>query len=431
MRSDQGSDDGTRRTRRLLAGAATARTGDEMSGPALLLLGYGGAGPEAGAGRVPGAGAAATASALLAGITAAAALGGPVLGALLDRAARPGRLLAACLALYATGLVAVLLSLGHAPFPLTLLLALAAGTLAPALAGGWTARLAAAAPPERLHRIHALDAMTYSAASLLGPALAGLLGRLTGAPAAVLAAAALILLAVPAVRGLPPQRRGPAGPVTVRALVRDLGRGFAGLARSLPLARATVGSTLSCLGQGVFVACVPLLGARVLGGPGDGSLLLGCTALAALGAGAVLTRLRRPPRPDTVLWAAPLVLAGAFATASGAAAADLPGLLVAAALLAGAAEGPQLTALFAVRHREAPEGLRAQVFTTGASVKITAFALGAALAGPLLTRSAAAGLLTAVAAQLLAAASHAALSRAPVRRRRSAARRCARGPARG
>lgn len=404
-----------------------------MSGPALLLLGYGGAGAGAGGGSV------ATASALLAGITAAAALGGPVLGALLDRAARPGRLLAACLALYASGLVAVLLSFRSAPFPLTLLLALAAGTLAPALAGGWTAQLATAAHTQRLHRTQTLDAMTYSAASLLGPALAGLLGRLVGAPAAVLAAAALILLAVPAARGLPPRHRAPAGPPTVRAavrplgheLVRDLVRGFAGLARSMPLARATAGSTLSCLGQGMFVACVPLLGARVLGAPGDGALLLGCTALAALGTGAVQVRMRRPPRPDTVLWVAPLVLAGAFATACGAVAADRPGLLVGAALLAGAAEGPQLTALFAVRHREAPEGLRAQVFTTGASVKITAFALGAALAGPLLTRSAVGAVLTAAAAQLLAAASYAALARAPVRKWRPAATRCARGPARG
>ncbi|NED38489.1 MFS transporter, partial [Amycolatopsis sp. SID8362] len=46
--------------RRYLAGATLARTGDELSGPALLLLGLT-AGPHAG-------------SALLAGLTAAAAL---------------------------------------------------------------------------------------------------------------------------------------------------------------------------------------------------------------------------------------------------------------------------------------------------------------------------------------------------------------------
>ncbi|MFD5325234.1 MFS transporter [Streptomyces sp. NPDC127092] len=405
--------------RRLLAGATAARTGDEMSGPALLLLGY------------AQTGSAATAAALLAGITASAALGGPVLGALLDRAARPGRLLAVSLVLHAAGLALVLLSLGRVPFPLTLLTALAAGTFAPALAGGWTSRLSTAVPAHRLHRAHALDAMTYSAASLLGPALAGLLGRLLGAPTAVVAAAALILLAVPATRGLP-HRAAAAGPVTVRAVARDLRRGFACLVRSMPLARATVTSTLSCLGQGAFVACVPLLGARVLGTPGDGAMLLSCTALAALGAGAVLARLRRPPAADTVLWIAPLVLALALSMAASATTASAGSrvLLVTAALLAGAAEGPQLTALFAVRHREAPERLRAQVFTTGASVKITAFALGAAVAGPLAARSLTAALATAVTVQLLAAAAHAAVGRAYVRTSRRAARRCGRGSAR-
>ncbi|MFF6772104.1 MFS transporter [Streptomyces sp. NPDC012637] len=412
---------GTRRPhgmRRLLAGATTARTGDEMSGPALLLLGY------------AQTGSAATAAALLAGITASAALGGPVLGALLDRAARPGRLLAVSLVLHVAGLTVVLLTLGRVPFPLTLLTALAAGTLAPALAGGWTSQLSTVVPERRLHRAHALDAMTYSTASLLGPALAGLLGRLLGAPAAVVGAVVLILLAVPATRGLP-HRQAPAEPVTVRSVARDLRQGFACLVRSMPLARATVTSTLSCLGQGTFVACVPLLGARALGAPGDGALLLSCTAVAALAAGAVLGWLRRPPAPDTVLWAAPLLLALALASALAAAtAAHGSALLVAAALLAGVAEGPQLTALFAVRHREAPQRLRAQVFTTGASVKITAFALGAALAGPLASRSLTAALVMAAAVQLLAAAAHAVVGRAFVRRSGPATRRCGHGPGR-
>ncbi len=61
-----------------LGGAAAARAGDEMSGPALLLLGF------AATGR-PSAG-----SELLAGLTIAAAAGGPVFGALLDRSPAAG-----------------------------------------------------------------------------------------------------------------------------------------------------------------------------------------------------------------------------------------------------------------------------------------------------------------------------------------------------
>ena len=80
--------------RRYLAGAAAARAGDEMSGPALLLLGF------AVTGR-PGTG-----SGLLASLIVAGAAGGPLFGALLDRSRRPDRLLAWTLVAYALGIVA-------------------------------------------------------------------------------------------------------------------------------------------------------------------------------------------------------------------------------------------------------------------------------------------------------------------------------------
>src|SRR6266700_8073405 len=84
-----------------LAGAAAARAGDEMSGPALLLLGF------AVTGR-PGTG-----SGLLASLTIAGAAGGPMFGALLDRSRRPDRLLAWTLVAYALGIVAVQAAVGR------------------------------------------------------------------------------------------------------------------------------------------------------------------------------------------------------------------------------------------------------------------------------------------------------------------------------
>ncbi|WP_368857845.1 MFS transporter, partial [Streptomyces venezuelae] len=132
-----------------------------MSGPALMLAGFALAGSTT------------DASSLLAGLTVAAAVGGPVLGALLDRARRPGRLLAGALVLYAAGLATVLVGLGDWPFPVTVLVAVAAGLLGPALSGGWTAQLPRVVGRARLPRANALDAMTFSAASLAGPALAG------------------------------------------------------------------------------------------------------------------------------------------------------------------------------------------------------------------------------------------------------------------
>ena len=81
-------------------------------------------------------------------------------------------------------------------------------------------------------------------------------------------------------------------------------------------------------------------------------------------------------------------------------------LTVLAVAVVGAGEGPQLTALFAVRHRESPEHMRGQIFTTGASLKIGGMAAGAALAGTLAGRSVTGCLLVAAGIELCAAAAY-------------------------
>ncbi|MER5516600.1 MFS transporter [Streptomyces sp. NPDC002763] len=353
-----------------LAGAVAARAGDEMSGPALMLAGFALTGSTT------------DASSLLAGITIAAAVGGPVLGVLLDRAERPGRLLAGALVLYATGLGAILVGLGRLPFVVTILIAVSAGLSGPALSGGWTAQLPRVALGDQLPRANALDAMTFSVASLAGPALAGGLAETLGAPTAVVVSAVLIGLALPAAWMLP-ARPGRVRGARTTSVVSDLAAGLRVVVGSPSLARATLTSVFSCAAQGMLTACVPLLGERVLGGAGHGAVLLSCTASSALVANAVFARYPRSVAPDTVIWASALVQATAFALA----ASGQPAVLIVALLIAGIGEGPQLAALLAVRHREAPERLRGQIFTIGASLKITGFALGAAVAGPVATWS--------------------------------------------
>jgi hypothetical protein len=150
------------------------------------------------------------------------------------------------------------------------------------------------------------------------------------------------------------------------------------------------------------VACIPLLGERVLGGASRGMVLLSCTAVSALVANAVLARFPHRVAPDTIIWASALVQAAALALA----ASRRPTPLLLALLVTGVGEGPQLTALFAVRHREAPDHLRSQIFTTGASLKITGFAVGAAVAGPLATWSLPGALVVAAGVAALAAVSY-------------------------
>ncbi|MET9663010.1 MFS transporter [Streptomyces sp. NPDC006510] len=348
-----------------LAGAVAARAGDEMSGPALMLTGF------------TLAGSTTDASSLLAGVTISAAVGGPVLGALLDRAGRPGRLLAGSLVLYAAGLGMILVGLGRLPFAVTILIAVLTGLLGPALSGGWTAQLPRVVPVGGLPRANALDAMTFSAASLAGPGLAGGTAEVLGAPTAVVVSAGLIGLALPAA-WLLPARPGRGQGLRTTSVISDLAAGIRVIVRRPPLARATLTSVVSCAAQGMLTACIALLGERVLGGAGRGAMLLSCAAVSALMANAVLARFPRSVAPDTIIWVSALVQAAALVLAMS----DQPAVLIVAVLLIGTGEGPQLAALFAVRHREAPEHLRGQIFTTGASLKITGFALGASVAGP-------------------------------------------------
>ena len=363
-----------------------------MSGPALLLLGL------AVTGRPS------TSSALLASVTIAGAAGGPVFGTLLDHSRRPDRVLAGTLAAYALGIVAVQAALGQLPIPAVMAIALTAGLFNPSVAGGWTAQLPRIVTGHELARGSALDALTYNAADLAGPALAAVIAAGLGARIAVLTAAALVALAVPSACSL---LRYPPAPALVPAprrpmAARQVTAGFAAIVTRRPLLRATVTSVVSYAGIGMLLVCCPVLGAQRLGGPARGALLISAMAVAALIANAI--QARRPGRgqPDIWVFASTLVIG-----ASMAAAAIAPGwLTLAAVALAGAGEGPQLTALLAVRHRETPASLRGQVYTTAASLKIAGMAAGTALAGPLAGRSATECLLVAAGTELCAAAAY-------------------------
>jgi len=317
------------------------------------------------------------------------------------------------LSAYALGIIAVAAAVGRLPVPLVILMALAAGLFNPAVAGGWTSQLPRIVTGPVLGRSFALDAMTYSAASLAGPALAAVTAATLGARTAVVIAAALVALAVPSACSLP---RHPAaqhgGPRSVPR--RQVAAGFAAILTRRPLRQATVTSVVSYAGIGMLLVCCPVLGAQRLGGAARGALLISAIAAASLIANGILARRRCSPpgsppgsppargRPDAWILASTLVIGVSMAAAAAA-----PGwLTLAAVALGGAGEGPQLTALFAVRHRESPERMRGQIFTTAASLKIGGMAAGAALAGPLVGRSVTACLLIAAGFELCAAAAY-------------------------
>ncbi|MBA2895013.1 MFS transporter [Nonomuraea soli] len=404
---------------RYMAGAVAARTGNEMAGPALLVLG------------LAVTDSAVVASSLLSGLTVSAAVGGPLLGVMLDRARRPGLLLAASIGGYAAGLALIIAGVGRAPHALLVALAVLAGLLGPALAGGWTAQLPLVSPPERLPRSNALDAMTYNVAGLAGPAVVGVITMAAGALAAALASVALVLASTGAAWMLPRKdakddkdtkgaedvtdaedvmdgnaATGGTEPARPRSLRAELTAGFAAIARKGSLRRATVTSMITMVGVAMLVVAAPLLGEELTGEVGYGAMLLAVVAVAGLAANAVLARITFDP--DRMLLGSTLVIALSLALA---AAAGSYWVAVVAAVVAGVGEGPQLTALFAIRHREAPGRLRSQIFTTGASLKITSFAVGSALAGPLVDLSPSTALLAGAGIMVVAALAYALLSR--------------------
>jgi MFS family permease len=179
---------------RYYVGATLARAGDEMTGPAVVLLAF----------AITGA--PAIGAVLMACLTVAAAIGGPAFGAMLDRNPRPERVLGYTLAGYAAGILVIQATMGRAPLVIAAVCALAAGTLSPAVAGGWTSQLPRVVPADELPRASALDAMSFSAASLAGPALASLTALWLGARVAVAVAAGLVGTAVPVALGLVPRR---------------------------------------------------------------------------------------------------------------------------------------------------------------------------------------------------------------------------------
>jgi MFS family permease len=377
-----------------LGGTLTSRAGDEMAGPALLLLGFAATGKPA------------VGSALLAGLTIGAAVGGPLFGALLDRSPRPDRVLAVTLASYTVGVIAVAGAVGRLPVPLVVPIALAAGLFTAAVAGGWTSQLPRIVTGPALDRGFALDATTYSAASLAGPALAALVAAGFGARTAVVIAAALVALAVPSACSLsrypPPRVSGPRP-----APHRQIAAGFAAIVTRRRLLRATVTSAVSYVGLGMLLVCCPLLGAQRLGGSARGALLISAIAAASLVTNSILARRPLRSQPDARVLVSTVVIGVSLALVS-----VVPGwLTLAAVALSGIGEGPQLTALFSVRHRESPEHLRGQIFTTAASLKVAGLAAGAALAGPLAGRSVTACLLLAAGFDLCAAAAYVLIGR--------------------
>ena len=371
-----------------LLAATLARLASEMFPVAAVLL------------VLDRTGRAGLAGAVVAATTLPAVVTGPVLGAWLDRTRRRRVALAANQVLLAASLVGILAAAGRAPGWVLVLLATSAGLSGPLATGGYTSMIPLLVPERLLARANALEASSFNIAAIAGPAVAGAVAATAGAGWAVLAEAVLAALALPAIARLPRVGLATGGqPASLAAAVRQ---GLALLARTPVLRGVTVATAVGLGGTGLLTLAMPFWSERLGAGRAGAGYLFAALEAGAIAGALLASRPAAAWAPQRVVLAG-LALYGLVVTAWPLAS-SFPAALGLVAL-AGMVEGPAFAATFATRQRWSPPELRGQIFTTAASVKLGAFAVGSALAGPAVARAGVGGALVAVGAiQVLAVA---------------------------
>ena len=357
-----------RRLGHYLGAALLSRTADEGSRVALVLL------------ALDRTGSAAVGGTLVATLLIPHVVAAPLVGSLVDRSRRPGRVLAAAITIFAVGLIAAVILLGRSPLWLSYLLLAVAGCCGPAITGGLTSRLGGLVEPDQQARAFGLDSLFYNVAGVAGPAGVALTASVVGPGAATLILAGLAAFGALGVLTL---RLTAAGESGDRRHPSDLLGGVRTILHDPPLRTLTLTSSLGQLGPGALAVVATVLAASTHHAEAGGLLL------AAMAAGAFVGSLLWTWRPLPADWApsvtgwsmigvgVPLAAAALVTTAGDG---SLPWT---AALFAvsGLFIGPFAAALFLARNQLAPVAVRTQVFTIGAGLKVTASALGAALIG--------------------------------------------------
>ncbi|WP_329002553.1 MFS transporter [Kribbella sp. NBC_00709] len=323
-----------------------------------------------------------TDSPTLAGITGAAyalpaIITGPLLGAWLDRTSHRRSALAvnqATLALVMLGLLAVV---GHSATWLAPALAAIAGATLPLVSGGFTSMLPSLFRPERLARANSFESVSFSAATIAGPATAATVAAVVSVDAAVVlivVAAACSIVAISRLPALPPVGGGG------ESFLSSVVGGLLHLARTPRLRASTVTSTLLMGFTGILLIALPLHMVE-LGMPKSAAgYLWTAIELGSVTTTLVLARLQSRWHPEYVVMLSValyglVLLTWPLATTFA--------VLVVLAIAAGLTEGPALPAMFAARQQYSPPHLQGRVSTTAASLRVGASALGQATAGVL------------------------------------------------
>jgi len=349
---------------RLVASMMLARTAGQMVSLVLVLFAL----QRYGSAEIAGA---VTFLSILPGL-----VGSPVAGALLDRHGRTRLMvldyvIAGCsLALIATLALVDLL-------PVAALLAIVTITsLTQPLSNTGVRTLFPLIVPRHLwERANAIDSNGYVVASIVGPALAGTLVALFGAPAALAFTASIFAVAALVAIGI----RDPGGRTEAGNLLGDAWRGLVYVAKHATLRPLALTVTTANLGSGIFFLALPVL---VLTRFGAGAEFVGLLFALAGVSGSIsvllMGRISTLGRERQLLAGAMLGTAACFAFVL-----LFPQpLLVAVAMLAwGIATGPFDVVLFTIRQRRTDPAWLGRAFAVSMALNFAGFPIGSAIAG--------------------------------------------------
>ena len=323
----------------------------------------------------------------------------PIAGALLDRHGRTRLVvLDYAFSAVALALVAALALLDLLPVPVLLVIVTANSLTLPLSNTGVRTLFPTLVPAPLWERANALDTNGYVVASIFGPAIAGALVATAGAPAALIAIAALFAVSAAVALGLhDPSTRTERG-----RLLADAVAGLVYVLRHPTLRTLAVGVSLSNLGWGMFFIALPVLVLRRFGADETFvGLLFALMGITGSAAALLMGRVSTLGRENVFLAAAMLGEAVAFALAL---AGSRDVRIVALAMVAfGIANGPFDVALFTVRQRRTDPAWMGRAFAVSMALNFAGFPIGSAIAGFIVPLSIEATIAVAVAANVLGA----------------------------
>jgi MFS family permease len=319
-----------------------------------------------------------TGSAALAGVTSAAsvlpgALSGPILGAWLDVARRRRVLIVFDQVTSAVALIVIVALAGHAPNWTVPVAAVLFSITRPFSHGSFSSALSEIVGPELLDRASTIEATSLNLSFVVGPALAGALSGAASAATAIYVQAAATFMVAALIAANPVFEVRPVERAeNARHAFRD---GMRVLRRHEVLRATLVGSTLAAFGWGLMAVGFPLYALRNLhAGAHAGGYLWAAMAFGSICGTFALAGTpsrRRIGVSYAVLGCSALLwpLAGVLA------------LGIALIWFTGFLEGPAYSGTIALRQRLTPMAVRAQVFTTNASIALVAASAGSAVGG--------------------------------------------------